>query len=255
MPTYMIRRNGIPASHSIRPWQQLETDLLKALNAGWDSGFEQPSNFQPKYNLIASEQEVQAAIVLPGLSIEAIGGQGGVVPRVERCHLPSGPPCSDRGHLPSNPPGASATRPVVLVLLGAYWPGNEATGPNQSFNGLANALGCEFDFHVIARDRPFGAAAAVGPSGHWLKVDTARCRYCEAKPWGAIGLSQAIRSTPHDVLILNGFFDREFTIPALIMRRLGLIPRRPTILSPRGEFSAGSQTLDFKLTRKAAATP
>ena len=76
-----------------------------------------------------------------------------------------------------------------------------------------------------------------------MQSELADFRYCEPKAWGAKGLRQAIRSTPHDVMILNGFFDREFTIPALLMRRLGLIPRRPTILSPRGEFSAGAAAI------------
>ena len=49
---------------------------------------------------------------------------------------------------------------------------------------------------------------------------------------------------------MNGFFDPEFTIPALILRRLGLVPRRPTILAPRGEFSAGA--LGLKQARKQA---
>lgn len=137
----------------------------------------------------------------------------------------------------------SRKRPTVLTLLGAFWPGHEATGPNQSFLGLARALGGEFDFKVLARDRSADAAVALASTGAWSRHDIADFRYCELRPWGARGLREAICSTPHDALILNGFFDREFTIPALILRWAGLTPRRPTILSPRGEFSAGSAAL------------
>jgi glycosyltransferase involved in cell wall biosynthesis len=130
-------------------------------------------------------------------------------------------------------------RRAALVLLGAFWPGHEATGPNQSLLSLARALASEFDFRVIARDRPVGATGALVGRGKWIAGEVVHFLYCEARPWGARGLRTAIRSTPHEVMILNGFFDREFTIPALVMRRLGMIARRPTILSPRGEFSAG----------------
>jgi glycosyltransferase involved in cell wall biosynthesis len=137
------------------------------------------------------------------------------------------------------------------VLLGIFWPGHEATGPNQSFRALATSLGDEFDFRVIARDRPFGARHAAAPSGEWVDEGFACFRYCEITPCRrAIGLGNALRSSPHDILMINSFFDREFAIPALMMRRLGLLPRRPTILSPRGEFSAGA--LGLKAVRKKA---
>jgi glycosyltransferase involved in cell wall biosynthesis len=143
------------------------------------------------------------------------------------------------------------SRPVVLVLLGSFWPGHEATGPNQSFRALATALGGEFDFKVIARDRPFGARHALAPSGHWIDQGFAYFRYCEITALRrASGLWDAIRSSPHDILMMNGFFDREFTIPALAMRKLRLLPRRPAILSPRGEFSGGA--LGLKVARKKA---
>ena len=48
-------------------------------------------------------------------------------------------------------------KPVVLTLLGCFWPGNDASGPNQSFIALASALQNEFDFRVVARDRAPGA--------------------------------------------------------------------------------------------------
>ena len=52
-------------------------------------------------------------------------------------------------------------RPVVLVLLGCFWPGNDSSGPNQSFKALATALGDEFEFRLVARDRPTGPGQAA----------------------------------------------------------------------------------------------
>ncbi|MEO9130542.1 MAG: glycosyltransferase family 4 protein, partial [Sphingomonas sp.] len=140
-------------------------------------------------------------------------------------------------------------RPTVIILLGAYWPGNASSGPNQTIRAICAALSDHFDFRVIARDRPFDGARAVAEGGKWHDHDVMRVRYLEVGRAGAKGLAKLLRETPHDLLMLNGFFDREFTIPALIARRLGRIPRRPTILSPRGEFSEGA--LSLKAGRKS----
>lgn len=75
-------------------------------------------------------------------------------------------------------------------------------------------------------------------------------RYCSVGPLGATQLGRVLRETPYDVLWLNGFFDREFTIPTLMRRRSGLVPVRPTLISPRGEFGSGA--LGLKSGRKRA---
>lgn len=128
-------------------------------------------------------------------------------------------------------------RPRILSLLGCYWPGNEATGPNQSFRALAIGLRDDFDIRVVARD-----GTGTAPTG-WQAGDVAPLAQLPVGRFGAHGLLQLLRDTPHDLIFLNGFHDREFTIPALVWRKLGLIPRRPTILSPRGEFAQGALSL------------
>ena len=134
--------------------------------------------------------------------------------------------------------------------MGAYWPGSESTGPNLSLKELCRAMANDFEFKLVARDRPFGAAMATVKSGHWIDRGFATARYCAISPWGAEELQTILTETPHDLLWLNGFFDREFTLPALTLRRLGRIPRRPTLLSPRGEMAVGA--LGIKPGRKSA---
>lgn len=146
---------------------------------------------------------------------------------------------------------SAGERPKILVLLGAFWPGHEATGPNQSFMALAKAFAKDFDFNVVARDRPFAARQAIAYPGAWIDLGYARVRYCRmSRVAGALGLLDILRETPHDLLMMNGFFDREFTIPAVLLRRTGRIPRRPAILSTRGEFAEGA--LGLKSFRKQA---
>ncbi|WP_165644778.1 glycosyltransferase, partial [Oharaeibacter diazotrophicus] len=136
------------------------------------------------------------------------------------------------------------------MLLGCFWPGNDASGPNQSFRGLATALGDAFDFSVVAASGPPGAAPLVDARADWRDLGFARARYLDDGRFGARGLARLLRETPHDVLCLNSVFDRGYTLPALTLRRLGLIPRRPTLLSPRGEFDDGA--LAIRSARKRA---
>lgn len=130
----------------------------------------------------------------------------------------------------------SDPRPTVLVLLGCFRRGHEATGPNQSMIGMARTLGDRFRFRVIA-DVP-----GTRETG-WTEVAGVEQRALPQGRFGAKGLREAIRTTPHDLLVMNSIFDRQLTIPALAMRRLGLIPRTPALLAPRGEFSPGALAL------------
>jgi glycosyltransferase involved in cell wall biosynthesis len=140
-------------------------------------------------------------------------------------------------------------KPTILVLLGAYWPGHEATGPNQSVRSMCEALSGEFNFRIVARDRPFGAAEPLVQRGVWIDRGTAHVCCLPVGPFGAKGLAKLIGETPHALLMLNSFFDREFTLPALVARRLGWIAKGPALLSLRGELSQGA--LSLKATRKS----
>ncbi len=143
-----------------------------------------------------------------------------------------------------------ARKPVVLILIGSLWPGNDASGPNISVGSMVETLQDEFAFLRVSRDRPFGATAPVAAGADWFAWRGGRARCCAPGALGAKGLARILRETPYDLLLLNGFHDQDFTLPALVLRKLGLAPRRATILSPRGEFSAAA--LALKAARKAA---
>ncbi|MEM7663888.1 MAG: glycosyltransferase [Pseudomonadota bacterium] len=65
---------------------------------------------------------------------------------------------------------------------------------------------------------------------------------------GARHLSREILTSQHDLVLLNSFFDGDFTLPFLWMHKFGRVPNGPVILSPRGEFSKGA--LAIKANRK-----
>lgn len=136
-------------------------------------------------------------------------------------------------------------RPVILVLMGCFAPGNGANGAYQSLVGVARALGERYRFRAI------GLAGDKEAPGQWLSLDgIERLALSPRQPAGARGLVAALRDTPHDLVWTNGFFDRRLTVPMLLARRAGLVPRRPLIVSPHGEFSPGA--LSLKDRRKRA---
>jgi glycosyltransferase involved in cell wall biosynthesis len=134
-------------------------------------------------------------------------------------------------------------RPTVLVLLGCFNKATEASGPTQSMIGNARALATRFRFRVV------GHSAEGDVPMQWTEMSGVERLPLPANPLLPGRLRQIIRETPHDLLVCTSFFDRALTIPALLLRRLGMIPRTPMLLAPRGEFSAGA--LQLKWGRKA----
>lgn len=125
-------------------------------------------------------------------------------------------------------------RPVVLVLLGAFSRSLEATGPRQSMIMMAHNLSDRFRFRVI------GVASADDEPGRWSALENIEFLPLERGRHGVRGLRHAIVATAHDLLLINSIFDKKFGLPALVLRRLGRIPRKPALLAPRGEFSPGA---------------
>src|SRR5262249_26314932 len=122
-------------------------------------------------------------------------------------------------------------KPTILVAFGASHRATPATGPLTSLEAMRQLLFDDFEFKIIAKPTLM-VEGAIDPGCDWR------------------ALRDAIKVTPHDLLMLMSFFDREMTLPILVMRKFGAIPARPTLLSPRGEFSQGA--LALKRRRKLA---
>lgn len=142
-----------------------------------------------------------------------------------------------------------SVKPTILILIGCLWPGNDSAGPSISIRALCEALADRYDFRLVARDRAFGAAVPLVTRDRWHDLGYARFHYLAPGRFGAEGLIDLLAATPHDLLILNGYFDRDFTLPALFARRVGRGSKAPVMLSPRGEFTGGA--LALKGGRKA----
>ncbi|MHB1456384.1 MAG: glycosyltransferase [Armatimonadota bacterium] len=130
----------------------------------------------------------------------------------------------------------------ILILTGYYLPAFKGGGPIRTLQAIVDRLGDEFAFYILTRDRDLGDTSPFAGVryGNWCSVGKAQVRYLAARECTIWNFCKLLNRIPYDLLYLNSFFDPVFTIQVLALHRLGLIPRRPIVLAPRGEFSPGA---------------
>ncbi|MBK9241848.1 MAG: glycosyltransferase family 4 protein [Acidobacteria bacterium] len=133
----------------------------------------------------------------------------------------------------------------VLVFSGCYLPGFRAGGPISSLVNLVKALGAEVDFRIVTLDTDVGSHTpyATVTSGVWQTVDGTEVLYLSRGAVSIRRLAGEIDRHAPQLMYLNGFFEPVFTIRLMVARRLGMIPRIPILLAPRGDCSPGALSL------------
>ena len=141
-------------------------------------------------------------------------------------------------------------KPVVLVFARYYLPGYRAGGPIRSIANLVEVLGDDFEFRVVTQDRDLGDPRPYPDVrlDTWIRRGKGWVRYVSPDRFGLRAVSEILRTTPHDVIYLNSFFDPCFTQQVLANRYFSREKSRPVVLAPRGEFSSGA--LRLKHVRK-----
>lgn len=134
--------------------------------------------------------------------------------------------------------------------MGAYLPGYRAGGPIQSIANLVEALSESFEFKIITQNHDLGVFEPYPNvvADVWTQVGKAQVMYLSYHGQALHKLWQVIRNTSYDVIYLNSFFSRRFSMFPYALWRLKLIRDTPLILAPRGEFSKGA--LNLKRFRK-----
>ena len=133
-------------------------------------------------------------------------------------------------------------KPVILTFLSFYLPGYRGGGPIRTIANMVERLGDDFDFRIVTTDRDLGDKQSY-PNVQvdaWNVVDKAKVFYASAASRSLAGFTRLMRDTPHDLLYLNSFFDPRFTLRPIFARWLGLVPKRPLVVAPHGEFSVGA---------------
>lgn len=144
----------------------------------------------------------------------------------------------------------SSPKNSVMIFCGYYLPGFVAGGPIRSISSIAENLGDEFDFNIVTSDHDLNAKVIYEEilPGSWNRVGKASVYYLPAGIRSFLTIAKILRKTPYDMLYLNSFFSIKFTIWPLLLARFRLVPHKPVLLAPRGEFSEAA--LGLKSMRK-----
>lgn len=138
----------------------------------------------------------------------------------------------------------------ILTLVAYYLPGYKAGGPIRTLANMVDRIGDEFQFKIVTENRDFEDEkpySDITVDG-WNRVGKAEVFYMSPKMRSLRGYKKIFCSAEFDIIYLNSFFSFHFTIKPMLLRRLKLIPDKPLILAPRGEFSPAA--LGFKSFKK-----
>jgi glycosyltransferase involved in cell wall biosynthesis len=146
------------------------------------------------------------------------------------------------------PAGRPSTRARVRVaaLVDYFLPGYKAGGAIRTVGHMAAQLADELDFRVVTRDRDFLDEAPYPHAvrGGWSQQGATPVRYLAPDERTIRQVGRALREARPDVLYLNSFLSRLFTLAPLVLLRTGRLPRVPVIVAPRGEFAPGALALN-----------
>jgi glycosyltransferase involved in cell wall biosynthesis len=140
----------------------------------------------------------------------------------------------------------------VLAFNRHYLPGFKAGGPIRSLSNMADVLGDEIEFFIGTTDRDLGDTEPYSKTdtNAWVQMGKAKVRYFARRSISIRAIRALIDEVRPDCIYLNSFFDPIFSLRVLVARRVGLVPRIPLLIAPRGEFSVGA--LALKSLRKLA---
>ena len=137
-----------------------------------------------------------------------------------------------------------------MIMNKYYYPGIKGGGPIRSIKNLVDNLSDFYDFYIITSDRDLGDKEPYFDlkKDEWIDVGDTKVFYANTNNFSWKKISKTINSIDYDILYLNSFFSFKFSIVPVLLKMARLIPRRPIILAPRGEFSSGA--LDLKRIKK-----
>ncbi len=140
-------------------------------------------------------------------------------------------------------------RPRVLIMSDYYLPGFKAGGPIRTLSNMAEYLGDEFSFIVLTRDRDLGDTKSYpGIGSEYVRVGKADVLYLAPSHLTFSGIRRRIVEVIPDIIYLNSFFSKPFSIIPSILLRFDQLPKVPMILAPRGEFALSA--LNIKSFKK-----
>ncbi len=140
-------------------------------------------------------------------------------------------------------------KPRILIFAGYYLPGYKGGGPIRTIFNLTEGLKDYFDFWIVTRDRDLGDEQPYCTIERevWNDLNGCKIYYIDTKNIKLFNIKSIIKSTPHDILYLNSFFDI-MSLLAVLSYKFMKASLAPLLLAPRGEFSGGA--LSIKKNKK-----
>jgi glycosyltransferase involved in cell wall biosynthesis len=134
---------------------------------------------------------------------------------------------------------------IILVFCDYYLPGYKAGGPVRTLSNMIDLLGYRYSFEVLTRDRDLGEQEPYSSdyTATKTRIGKAHVTFLPLLRQSFSALKNEICSFQYDLLYLNSFFSINFSIKPLLLRRIGLVPEKPVILAPRGEFSTAAMNI------------
>ena len=136
----------------------------------------------------------------------------------------------------------------ILIFAPYFIPAFKAGGPVKSIKNIIELLGDEFEFLIVTRDRDIGDTDSYKniSTNQWVAYDKVKVFYLPPKNLTLLDFSRLIKDSSCDVLYLNSFFDKNFTIKVLLAHKIFVFKKVPIILAPRGEFSIGALQIETR---------
>ncbi|MBL7932561.1 MAG: glycosyltransferase [Bacteroidia bacterium] len=131
----------------------------------------------------------------------------------------------------------------ILVFVDWFWPGYLAGGPVQSIVSLVGYLHEDFDFKIVTTNKDLNSKEPYPgiEADKWIKLELG-CEAYYASNLSVAIITKLIKETKFDVVYINSFFSKFFSIiPLQTLRREKI--KKPVILAPRGMLGEGALAL------------
>lgn len=138
----------------------------------------------------------------------------------------------------------------LLIFSPYYKPGFKGGGPIKSISSIVEALGEDYDFHIVTRSRDRGEYERYPglQTESWVRSGEANVWYSEKNNLSFIKIITLIKSINPDVVYVNSLWDIGFSFKIIILFYLGFLGSSKVLMAPRGELSEGA--LGIKPRRK-----
>jgi len=133
-------------------------------------------------------------------------------------------------------------KPTILVCAEYYLPGFRAGGPIRSLSNLVEHLSDDFRFKVLTADRDHGVDEPYDDIhyGEWMEVGPAEVRYLSPAERSFPCVARLFRTIEYDLLYVNSLYSMTYSLPGVVLSKLGLLSRNSVVVAPRGQLASSA---------------